>query len=159
MKKMFLVVGMLIAMSISGCTCSHIELGEVGVLVNNMGDDKGVSKDPIGQGYKFIGPTQNLYKYPITLQQAKWIGGESIEFQTSEGTKINVDVSIDYIIEPHRVPDIFSKFKLPAHLITDTFIRNRVKDAMQHVANTMTVEDLYGPGKAKLISEVTSIVK
>jgi regulator of protease activity HflC (stomatin/prohibitin superfamily) len=79
--------------------------------------------------------------------------------QTSEGLSINTDAGSTYNIKPENVVKVFQKYRLGIEEITNTFLRNMVRDAMNKVSSTMTVEDIYGSKKENFISKVNEIVR
>lgn len=150
------------ALTLAGC--SKVPAGYQGVIVNLYGSEKGVDAQPVGVGRYWVGWNQELYTFPTFLQNYTWTkadGGtdESITMQTSEGLSINTDVGITYNIKPENVVKVFQKYRLGIDEITNTFLRNMVRDAMNNVASTMTVEQLYGSQKEDFINKVNTIVK
>lgn len=144
-------------------SCSKVPAGYRGVIVNLYGSDKGVAEEPVGVGRYFLGWNKELFLFPTFLQNYTWTQSgsedESITMQTSEGLSINTDAGITYNIQPDNVVKVFQKYRLGIDEITNTFLRNMVRDAMNKVSSTMTVEDIYGAKKEDFISQVNSIVK
>lgn len=157
----------LAAANMSGCSRESVQAGYQGVLVNLYGSDKGISATPMGVGRYWLSWNQELYTFPTFLQNYTWTANtqdnnqtdESITMQTSEGLSISSDCGITYQISPDNVVKVFQKYRLGIQEITNTFLRNMVRDAMNQVSSTMTVEQLYGPGKSDFIAKVNQIVK
>ena len=148
--------------------CSKVPAGYQGVLVNLYGSSKGVDSQPVGIGRLWVGWNQELYIFPTFLQNYTWVKpqdndlnqtDESITLQTSEGLSINTDVGITYNIRPENVVKVFQKYRLGIDEITNTFLRNEVRDAMNQVSSTMTIEQLYGEQKEQFLKSVNDIVK
>jgi regulator of protease activity HflC (stomatin/prohibitin superfamily) len=149
--------------------CTKVPAGYQGVMVNLYGSDKGVSDQLYGVGRYYLGWNSEMYLFPTFLQNYTWMdnsnGGqdigndESITMQTSEGLSINTDVGITYQIQPDNVVKVFQHYRLGVDEITNTFLRNMVRDAMNQVASTMTIDELYGLQKEKFIGEVNNLVK
>ncbi len=157
-----------IAASLSGCAFEYksVPAGNEGVIVNLYGSNKGVNAQPIGVGRYWLTWNEELYLFPTFLQNHTWTKegndnnvDESITMQTSEGLTISSDVGITYTILPENVVKVFQKYRLGIEEITNTFLRNMVRDAMNTVASTMTVEQIYGSGKEEFITKVNAIVK
>lgn len=147
---------------ISGCllsSCSKVPAGYRGVIVNLYGSDKGVSEQSVGVGRYWTGWNSELYLFPTFLQNYSWKKSQAITMQTSEGLSIRSDAGITYSIKPDNVVKVFSKYRLGIKEITNTFLHNMVRDAMNEVASTMTVEQIYGAQKEIFISKVNEIVK
>jgi regulator of protease activity HflC (stomatin/prohibitin superfamily) len=149
--------------------CTKVPAGYQGVMVNLYGSDKGVSDQLYGVGRYYLGWNSEMYLFPTFLQNYTWMDNsndnqdigndESITMQTSEGLSINTDVGITYQIQPDNVVKVFQHYRLGVDEITNTFLRNMVRDAMNQVASTMTIDELYGLQKEKFIGEVNNLVK
>ncbi len=127
-----------------------------------MGGKKGVDHESLGTGRYWIGINEELYLFPTFTQNYVWTAGEdegseedeSITFQTIEGMTVGADVGISYSIVPDKVPLIFQKYRRGVTEITDTFLRNMVRDAFVQASSTQSVEYVYGKGKSELIRSV-----
>lgn len=139
--------------------CGKVPAGYRGVIVNLYGSDKGVAEQSVGVGRYYLGWNSELYLFPTFLQNYSWKDEQAITMQTSEGLSIRTDAGITYSIQPDNVVKVFSKYRLGIDEITNTFLHNMVRDAMNEVASTMTVEQIYGSQKEAFISKVNSIVK
>jgi regulator of protease activity HflC (stomatin/prohibitin superfamily) len=144
---------------ISLISCTKVPAGHKGVIVNLYGSDKGVSEETVGVGRYYLGWNKELYLFPVFLQNYTWAGEEQITMQTSEGLSISADVGVTYNIHPENVSKVFQKYRLGIDEITHTFLHNMVRDAMNQVSSTMTVEQLYGDKKEQFIVKVNDIVK
>jgi regulator of protease activity HflC (stomatin/prohibitin superfamily) len=157
-----LLVSILLVCFLVGC--SKVPAGYQGIIVNLYGADKGVAEKPVGVGRYFLGWNEEMFLFPTFLQNYTWnytkdSNNESITMQTSEGLSINSDVGITYSIKSENVVKVFQKYRLGIEEITNTFLRNMVRDAMNTVASTMTVEQLYGSDKEQFMDKVNKMVK
>ena len=150
----FLVLFMLLLTN-----CSSVPAGNVGVKIDLYGSEKGVNEQILPVGRYYIGFGEELYKFPTYLQNHTWKGDESFSFQTKEGLPVNADIGISYAVLPDKVAKIFQTYRRGIDEITDTFIRNQVRDALVSVASTKSIEYVYGEGKADLMKEVEKIVR
>lgn len=158
MKKLTLtVLAVISAMSLS--SCSKVPAGYRGVIVNLYGSEKGVDEQSVGVGRYYTGWSSELYLFPTFLQNYSWKGEQAITMQTSEGLSILTDAGITYSIRPDNVVKVFQKYRLGIEEITNTFLHNMVRDAMNEVSSTMTVEQIYGAQKEIFIAKVNDIVK
>lgn len=143
--------------------CSKVPAGYEGVIVNLYGSDKGVQAQAVGVGRYWFLWNKELYVFPTFLQNYTWTKDnnpdESITMQTSEGLSISTDVGITYSIKPENVVRVFQKYRLGIDEITNTFLRNEVRDSMNQVASTMTIEQIYGAGKETFLTKVNEQVK
>jgi len=149
----------LIAALYVGCNLTRVPAGYRGVIVNLYGSEKGVSELSAGVGRYYMGWNREMYLFPTFLQNYSWTGEQAITMQTSEGLSITTSAGITYNIAPDNVVKVFQKYRLGIEEITNTFLHNQVRDAMNEVASTMTVEAIYGSGKEKFITKVNELVK
>jgi len=149
---------------LTGCGLSSVPAGYRGVKVNLYGSDKGVGEQSLGVGRYWLGWNEEMYLFPTFLQNYSWDfdkykGDHRIMMQTSEGLSIKTAVGITYRIEADNIVKVFTKYRLGIEEITNTFLHNMVRDAMNTVASTMTVEAIYGSKKSLFIEHVNELVK
>lgn len=144
---LFLIIWMLFFKMISP--------GYVGVVVNLFGDEKGVEAKELHVGMHWIAPWKRVYEFPVFEQNYTWEGDHhSFNFQTCEGMAVSSDVGITYHLRPECIPMIFQKYRKGMAEITNIFIRNYIRDAINKSASKMKIEDLYGTGKEGFFDEV-----
>lgn len=153
-----------------------VPAGHVGVHVYLLGGDKGVDAVARPVGRHFIGFQQELYLYPTYTQNYTWtrewvdenrdgkqdpeeLADESLSFQDKQGLEISADVGIAYNVDASKATVLFQKYRKGVDEITDTVLRNYVRDALNTETSTMTVEEIYGVGKADLMERATKRVK
>ena len=142
--------------------CSYVPAGNVGIKVNLLGGDKGVESEVLGVGRYWIGWNEDLYIFPTFMQNYVWTAGvdegspndESISFQTADGMTANADIGISYSIDPDKVSIIFQTYRRGVEEITDTFLRNMVRDALVKQSSNKPIEYVYGAGKSELLASV-----
>lgn len=147
--------------------CDKVPSGYVGVKVNLLGGEKGVDIQPLGVGRYWIGVNEDLFLFPTFTQNYVWTADsregsetdESISFQTIEGLTVNADVGITYTINPDKVTEVFQKYRKGVTEITDTYLRNIVRDELNRASSAMKVDAAYGAGKAELMSQTLKAVQ
>lgn len=143
--------------------CSKVPAGNVGVKFNLYGSDKGVQMQELQPGRYWIGWNEELYTFPTFTQTYTWQKSEnrdeSLTFGTVEGLSVNADVGITYHIAPDKVTKLFQTYRKGVDEITDTYLRNMVRDSLVKQASTIGIESVYGRGKADLIEAVQKDVK
>ncbi|EKT4528907.1 prohibitin family protein [Pseudomonas putida] len=157
MKRLLATVS-LCALAVLG-GCSKVPAGNVGVIVNLYGSEKGVELKEVGTGKYWVGINEELYLFPTFTQTETWTGDETITFQTVEGMKVGGDVGITYAVAPDKVTTLFQKYRAGIDEITNKFLRNMVRDAFNDVASKLPVESVYGQGKADLLLAVEQRVR
>ena len=142
----------------------RIEAGYVGIEVNLAGSQRGASEIPVRTGWVFYSPlTTQVIEFPTYVQTVKWTHdasegrpyNEEMGFNSKEGMEIFADVSLSYAIEPSKVPDFYVKYRANnLELFTHGILRDIVRNSLNEVASTYTVEDIYGEKKAQFLSQV-----
>ncbi len=136
-----------------------ISPGYVGVVIDLLGDKKGVETKELHVGMHWISPWKNVYEFPIFEQNNTWEGErEGFNFQTSEGMAVSADIGITYHLRPDSIPLIFQRYRRGMDEITHIFIRNFIRDAVNKSASRTCIEDLYS-GKEGFFDDVESHVK
>ncbi len=135
-----------------------ISPGYVGVVVDLLGDNKGVEAKELHVGMHWINPWKRVYQFPIFEQNDTWEDHEQFNFQTSEGMAVSADIGITYHLRPESIPTIFQRYRRGMDEITNTFIRNYIRDAINKSASRTKIEDLYS-GKTSFFEDVESHVR
>ena len=136
-----------------------ISPGYVGVVVNLLGESKGVDSQELHVGMHVIAPYKKIYRFPIFEQNKTWeTPEEEFNFQTKEGMAVSAAFGITYRLEPSSVPVLFQKYRKGMDEITNIFIRNYLRDAINKAASKTGIEDLYS-GKQSFFQEIESHVR
>jgi regulator of protease activity HflC (stomatin/prohibitin superfamily) len=168
MKKLLLILlASFLLVGLSACEVRKVTAGNVGVKVYLLGGEKGVESEEVGVGRYWLSINEDLHIFPTFTQNYTWTkdptegspNDESISFGTVEGMSVNSDIGISYRIDPTMVSVVFQKYRRGINEITDTFLRNMVRDALVEAASTRKIESIYGTGKAELMDEVERKVR
>ena len=145
-------------------SATRIEAGYTGIEVNLAGSQRGASEIPIRTGWVVYSPlTTQIIEFPTFVQTVKWTRdvneghpiNEEMGFNSKEGMEIFADTSISYAIEPLKVPDFYIKYRVNnLELFTHGILRDIVRNSLNEVASTYTVEDIYGEKKAQFLHQV-----
>lgn len=136
-----------------------INPGYVGVVIDMLGDSKGVESKELHVGMHWIAPWKSVYQFPIFEQNDTWEGErEGFNFQTSEGMAVSADIGITYHLRPESIPLIFQRYRRGMDEITHVFIRNYIRDAINKSASKTRIEDLYS-GKEGFFEDVEAHVR
>lgn len=142
----------------TGCL-EKVPAGNVGIKVYLLGTSKGVESEELGVGRYWLGINEELYLFPTFKQNYNWQGDKGFRFQTREGMVVQADIGITYYLQNNKIHQIFQKYRRGIGEITDTFLRNHIRDALNAIASDMEVESVYGKGKAKFMADVQEKVK
>lgn len=143
---------------------TRIGAGHVGVEVVLSGSQRGASEIPIRTGWVFYSPLRSqIVEFPTYVQTVKWTrdlnegraSNEEMSFNSKEGMDIYSDVSLSYSIDPKRVPDFYVKYRVTdLEQFTHGILRDTVRNALNEVASTYTVEQIYGEQKTAFLEQV-----
>ena len=154
MKKTFrtIVVAFFAIMSLTGFnSCKRIDAGHVGIKVNLYGSAKGVDNITEVTGMCFYNPlSHSIYEFPTFMQHKVWTKEKSEDNPSNEemtitpkgGSNCTIDVGLNYSVDPTKVPQIFQKYRKDLPTITDQFIRNAVRQVLNDLAGTYTIDSL-----------------
>jgi len=148
---------------------TRIEAGYVGVEVNLAGTQRGAADIPVRTGWVFYSPLRTqIIEFPTFVQTVKWTRdmnegrplNEEMGFNSKEGMQIFSDVSLSYAIDPAKVPEFYVKYRVnELELFTHGILRDIVRNSLNEVASTYTVEDIYGVKKAEFLQKVQDMIQ
>jgi len=152
-------------MFLTGCSgCTRIEPGYVGIKVDMMGTDRGVSNMTLQTGFiTYVPFMTRILEWPTFVQTANWshsategrTSNDEICFNTKEQLTVCVDISLSYQLDKELIPQFYVKFRTDdLDLFTHGFLRNIAKDAFTEVGSTFSVDEINGPEKGKFMEEV-----
>jgi regulator of protease activity HflC (stomatin/prohibitin superfamily) len=131
-----------------------VPAGNVGIKVYLLGTDRGVDNEVLGVGRQWIGWQQELYLYPTFTQNDSWTGNEGMTFQDKDGLNISSDIGISYHVDPSKAAVLFQKYRKGIDEISQLVIRRYVQDSLVRHASVMSVEEINGPQKSRLLQDV-----
>jgi regulator of protease activity HflC (stomatin/prohibitin superfamily) len=152
----------LLAVFMASCI-STVPAGYRGIKVYLLGNKRGVEEKQLGVGAYILGFNQRIYTFPVFQQNYVWRkepngADNSISFQSKEGLDVSGDFGISYSLVADSVPAIFQKYRRGIDEITNIFLRNMVRDALNTTASRMPIESIYGVHKRDLLMKVDSMV-
>ncbi len=156
----------LFAASCAACSCTKIDPGHVGVSVKKCSGG-GVSDKPIPTGYYWKSVwCEDVIEYPTNLQTLVLSAtdkegsknNDSITVTSSEGLAIGVDVSLSFTLAPAMVPKIYQKFRHDIDHISETFLRQTVREGMQKSFAKYSAEQLYSDKRDVARAEVQTFL-
>jgi regulator of protease activity HflC (stomatin/prohibitin superfamily) len=156
-----LVIAVVLAMNL--VQARRINAGSVGVEVNLAGTQRGAQDIPVRTGWVFYSPLKTeIIQFPTFVQTVKWTAdvneghpvNEELVFNSKEGQEVRADVSLSYAIDPARVPEFYVKYRADdLEKFTHGILKDVVRNALNEVASTYSLEDIYGENKARFLRE------
>lgn len=162
-KRISLVLAAVVAMFFVLYDVDFIEPGHEGIVVSLYGEKKGVQDYTLRSGAVWYNRfTEKIYSFPTFMQNVVWTKNadegsptdESVTFNSSEGAVVNTDVALSYQIDKNKIPHIFVELRQDADYITKTYMRGKVRDAINRTASSMKVTDIFGEKKQELLKKV-----
>jgi regulator of protease activity HflC (stomatin/prohibitin superfamily) len=147
--------------------CDRVEVGHVGIKVDQWGGDKGVAQTTLGPGLYWVGMAYKMYEFPTFIQNyvytkkesAQSPGDESLTFQSIEGMAVNADFGLSYHFEPARIPNLFQQYRQGPWEIRTVVVKNMLRDILVNESSEYAIEDLYGPKKTEFLKSVQEQLK
>ncbi len=168
-RLVIVALGLAVIVWVGCSSVTRVDAGHVGVRVRLAGSARGVQDMPTVQGWVFFNPlTEQIVQFPTSVQNVVWAASaaegaprdESITFSSKEGASVNADIGIAFHIDPQMAPRLYARFRqADLRVLANTFIRNAVRESINEVGSTMSVQDIYGAGKNKLIGDVQKRVR
>src|SRR5215467_4850800 len=148
----------------STVSVTRIGAGQVGVEVNLAGSQRGPSEIPVRTGWVFYSPLRTqIIDFPTYVQTVKWTRdtseghplNEELVFNSKEGQEVRADVSLSYAIDAGKVPEFYVKYRTDdLEKFTHGILKDIVRNSLNEVASTYTLEDIYGEKKAQFLGQV-----
>ncbi len=154
---------LVIALTMSVINATRIGAGQVGIEVNLAGSQRGAQDIPIRTGWVFYSPLKTqIIEFPTYVQTVKWTASpneghplnEELVFNSKEGQEVRADVSLSYAIDALKVPEFYVKYRVnDLEKFTHGILKDIVRNSLNEVASTYTLEDIYGENKARFLRE------
>jgi regulator of protease activity HflC (stomatin/prohibitin superfamily) len=165
LRRLVVAAGLAVGLFYVGCaTTTRVDAGHVGIRVKLAGSDRGVQDMPVVTGWVVYNPlTEQLVLFPTSVQNVVWTQSahegrpfdEAITFSSGEGVNVSADTGLSFHIEPALAPKLYARFRLnDLEKLSDGYMRNTVREAFNDVASKLPVQEIYGAGKSKMLSDV-----
>jgi len=137
-------VAVLAVLIIFFACCTVVDAGEVGVKFHkwsaseqDYGGVEGTCK-----GWVFYNPfTTSVFTYPTFTQRKQY---ETINVNAKDASLFEMDPTIAYRIDPAKVCNIFTKYRVGVKELEDGYIRTCIYEAYRTCANQYTSDSLMG---------------
>ena len=136
MKQLFTLVAFFMMMLLVTTSCTTADSSEVALVVDQIGNDKGVPNIEMASGFIFyFPPTQDVYMYPTSVQHKVWTAAldedsptdEHIDVTSADGATFGLDVAINLQLERSAAPTLFTKYRVDMEELINTRVRNIVR--------------------------------
>lgn len=146
----WLLVSIVVLIGFSNCT--RVRPGEVGIKVNNFGNEKGVDNVTECTGRVWYVPWKHdIYKWPTYVQEAVYSNrsdegkntNTELSVSTNEGLVSSLDVAINFSVDPDKAIPIFVKYRKDLDNLINTKFRNLFKSGFNEAASEYSAEELF----------------
>lgn len=164
MKKFIMGVVLAVACLINTGCVETVEPGNVGIKINKVGTNRGVSKENLVSGWVFYFPViTKIIEYPVFNQRVAWTkdasegspSNEELTFQTKDNVPVAMDVAVNYTLQENKVPEFYTKFRADKiQYFTHGFLRDQARNAVTQIGSEYTFDDVNGSKKEEFLSKV-----
>jgi len=135
-----LLVSLILA-AINPVTVERIDVGNVGLKINNTGDERGVSKTAYVTGWVFYNSwLSRIKEFPVTQQHVDY---EEAAIITRGGFQATIKPSFNWSVNPGNAADMYQNLRQDVDQIKDTWLKNAIIGAVNDVANLYTVDSIF----------------
>lgn len=134
MKQLFTLVAFFMMMLLVTTSCTTADSSEVALVVDQIGNDKGVPNVEMASGFIFyFPPTQDVFLYPTNVQHKIWSAkdedGEDtrINVTSSDGATFGLDVALNIQLQRERASDLFIKYRVDMDKLINTRVKTIVR--------------------------------
>lgn len=135
-----LAIALLIA-AINPISVERIDVGNVGLKVNNTGDERGVSKTAYVTGWVFYNSwLSRIKEFPVTQQHIDY---EENVIITRGGFQATIKPSFNWSVNPGNAADMYQNLRKDVEEIQQSWLKNAIIGAVNDVANLYTVDSIF----------------
>lgn len=136
MNRILVIVGVVLLFIAGVSSCKIADSAEVALVVNQIGNDKGVPNIEMASGLiMYFPPTQDVYMYPTSVQHKVWTSAldedsptdEHIDVTSGDGATFGLDVAINLQLKRESAPMLFTKYRVGMEELIETRVRNIVR--------------------------------
>lgn len=155
-----LLLLLLLALPLTGCTCHSTHSTEVGVLTRRAAlggllGKPGVQIEVYAPGATYLFPVffTDWHTFDVSLQNLSMVrdvkkGGDrshedDLFFKTIDGNDIRVDVTVAWAVDPKRAPYLLSKVGESTEQVKEKLVRPACRSVVRDVLNSLRSEEFY----------------
>jgi regulator of protease activity HflC (stomatin/prohibitin superfamily) len=136
MNRILVIVGVVLLFIVGVSSCKIADSAEVALVVNQIGNDKGVPNIEMASGLiMYFPPTQDVYMYPTSVQHKVWTASvdedsptdEHIDVTSGDGATFGLDVAINLQLKRESATMLFTKYRVGMEELIETRVRNIVR--------------------------------
>ena len=140
-KLVVIVILSSLIAAINPISVERIDVGHVGLKINNTGDEKGISRTAYVTGWVFYNSwLTHIKEYPVTQQHVDY---EEAAIITKGGFQATIKPSFNWSVNPGNAADMYQNLRQDVDQIKETWLKNAIIGAVNDVANLYTVDSIF----------------
>jgi regulator of protease activity HflC (stomatin/prohibitin superfamily) len=131
----------LVVSFINPISVERIDVGHIGMKVNNAGDEKGLSQSTYVTGWVFYNTwISRIIEYPVTQQHIDY---EAETIITRGGFQATIKPSFNWSVNPQNASDMYQNLRQGVKEIEQGWLKNAIIGAVNDIANLYTVDSIF----------------
>jgi regulator of protease activity HflC (stomatin/prohibitin superfamily) len=140
-KLVGIVIASIIISFLNPYDVERVDSGHVAILVDNIGDNKGMSKVEYKRGWVIYNNfTQRYYEFPVFQQHIDY---EENVVITKGGFQATIKPSFNYALNPTTVDNMFQNLRVDIKTVEQGWLKNAIISSVNDVANLFTVDSIF----------------
>ena len=140
-KLIGIVITSIIISFLNPYDVERVDSGHVAILVDNIGDNKGMSKVEYKRGWVIYNNfTQRYYEFPVFQQHIDY---EENVVITKGGFQATIKPSFNYALNPTTVDNMFQNLRVDIKTVEQGWLKNAIISSVNDVANLFTVDSIF----------------
>ena len=141
LKAVLVVVASFFIGLFNPLSVERIDVGHVGLKINNTGDERGISKTTYVTGWVFYNSwLSRIKEYPVTQQHVDY---EETAIITKGGFQAVIKPSFNWSVNPSNAADMYQNLRQDVDQIKETWLKNAIIGAVNDVANLYSVDSIF----------------
>lgn len=141
-----LIVGGIIMAFIQPYAVQKIDVAHVGLKVNLIGDERGLSSYQYKTGWVVYNVyTEEVVEIPSSQQHVEY---NSVTVFTKGGFAAEISPSFNYEVIPEHAGDMYVSLRRPLEEVVSTWLYTAAQGAMNDVVNRWSVDDIFNKREA-----------
>jgi len=149
---LLIIVSVIVLIVLFSKSTITIKAGENGVIFRTFGNGINENEKPLGEGFHFVAPWNEVFVYSIRLKER----AEEMLVLSSNGLEIKVDVSAWFRPLPEKLPSLVKEISTDYE---GTIVIPAMRSAARSVIGRYTPEEIYSTRRDAIQDEIFAETK
>lgn len=137
---LLIVSAIIFVLTVLFSSCTRIDAGHEGILINQYGTEKGVSNVSLVTGTVWYNPFKyDVEEFPVYVQTIDYA---PFQVNAKDGSVFTVDPTVSVKVIDGQSPFIYGKYRRELDEIVETTLYNYVRDAFRIQFNKYTTDSM-----------------